>query len=221
MPWNLISEHQGNQTSRPPQRDETNRRAEPCEPRDWLCLRTAFSVTSQPSAAAGFKTHPAFGLWIPSLPSRCQTFARPLGSCLLVPHLCSLFFRAHTGFWINRKPDATQTLVRVRWLLQPRPRSMIGIFLKVSVLLVSLLKEYLCSESNTLFISGLMQDCIIPPSDFRIRSSNHQKLNSRSHSHRTVETLNSSFLPVNNRHICVLLAAVSVQIAQNTAYLNL
>lgn len=58
----------------------------------WLTLPPdRLSVMAQPSAAAGFKMHSGFGLWISSLPSRCQTFARPLGPCLLAAHLCCVF----------------------------------------------------------------------------------------------------------------------------------
>lgn len=79
--WDLISEHRGNQASRPPRRDQTNSGAEPsrAEPNRAPpppLPPSRLSVMSQPSVAAGFKMHPGSGLWIPSLPSRCQTFLR-------------------------------------------------------------------------------------------------------------------------------------------------
>lgn len=62
---------------------------------------------SQPSAAAGFKMYSGFGLWIPSLLSRCQTFARPLGSCLLVPHLYCVF--SELRHKVNHRLDSGST----------------------------------------------------------------------------------------------------------------
>jgi len=82
---------------------------------------------SPPTAASWlFKMHSGFGLWISSLPSRCQTFAGPLSSCLLAPLLCYVFSKdraqSQSEFWINRKPDAKQTFAWGKHFLQMRKK---------------------------------------------------------------------------------------------------
>lgn len=143
----------------------------------WLTLSPdRLSVMSQPSAAAGFKMHSGFGLWISSLQSRCQTFARPLGPCLLAPHSAVCFPSSGTiTDWILDDQEAwcnTNTCVRETFTSAETEEGLwlavFWYFLWYRTMLLSPLKDELFDKSHfqTLYIQvdALFKDFIISSS---------------------------------------------------------
>lgn len=129
--WDLISEHRGNQASRPPRRDQTNSGAEPsrAEHLRRLCLPAASLSCRSRQWQLALKCILDLVYEFPACRADARLFCASLGLLSVSATSLLCVFQApaqsQAGFWINTKPDATQTL----WgkdFLQLRPRKGCG-----------------------------------------------------------------------------------------------